>query len=715
MILGLAPQALRFRLLRRLRPHFVQSYSAHIKQSDVGLYPSDVLPETWTEGDNVVNPRHLLLTITVVLLFAGSVPAQQPSRPNALVQNKHIITPEDVLTIRELSDVKLSPDGKRIAFVVNEPNDPNKPREPRASNIWIVPTDGREPPRPLIAGLKSADTPSWSPDGHSLAFLSDAQIYLLRDGESKASKLSDVPGGVEEYHWSPDGKMIAFTTRDQATAEELAKKTAGDDAIVRPESNLKFTRLWTVNLSDGKTIQVTKENFEIVELAWSPGGGEFALIVAPTPRDEDSYNLSLIVLDRSTGKVTRTLTNNVVPITGVLRWSPDGRWITFYEFPPTKESNNWFSVAPAQGGEIRPLFKAYPGSVLRAEWNPDSKSLIALSVEGTSEVIAKLQIDTGVVQKVTDVIRSQWGASLSTNGETIVYLAQTPESADDIVVLEKNRPPRKLTDFNPQTKSWVFGKVKEVVWKNSKDGLVRRGVLITPPDYKPGTLYPVVVNTHPGDTAWWTGFHASRWWDWGQLLASNGYVVFLPNTRGVTGEGGAMHATIDDWGGMAFQDLMDGVDYLIAQKIADPNRLGIGGWSNGGFMTEFAITHTNRFRAAVAEAGHSDFFSLYGTSYLRDSLRRSSKQSPYYNREWYDQRSPISSIKNCRTPTLLLHGEYDGGVPVGQAYEFYTGLKDAGVETELVIYPRERHSIQEYLHRVDVQKRMLAWFNKHLK
>jgi dipeptidyl aminopeptidase/acylaminoacyl peptidase len=199
------------------------------------------------------------------------------------------------------------------------------------------------------------------------------------------------------------------------------------------------------------------------------------------------------------------------------------------------------------------------------------------------------------------------------------------------------------------------------------------------------------------------------------LLASNGFVVFLPNTRGVTGEGGAMHATIDNWGGMAFQDLMDGVDYLVAQKIADPKRLGIGGWSNGGFMTEYAITHTDRFRAAVAEAGHSDFFSLYGTSYLRDSLRRTSKQSPYEDRRWYDERSPIISIKNCRTPTLLLHGEYDAGVPVSQAYEFYTGLKDAGVETELVIYPRERHSIQEYLHRLDVQKRMLAWFTTHLK
>ena len=273
--------------------------------------------------------RYLLLTITALLLLVGIVSAQDlaASPPNTI---RHIITPEDVLTIRELYDVKLSPDGKQIAFEVSEPN---QPREPRASNIWVVPTDGREPPRPLIPGLKSADAPSWSPDGHTLAFLSDRgdeeavadssrQIYLWREGEKKALKFTNVPGGVDQYQWSPDGKMIAFIAYDQSTAEELAKKAVGDDAIVRPESSLKFARLWTVNLSDGKTVQVTKDDFEIVELAWSPRGDELALVVAPTPRNEDSYNLSLVIINRSTGEVTRTLTKNVVPITGVLRWSP---------------------------------------------------------------------------------------------------------------------------------------------------------------------------------------------------------------------------------------------------------------------------------------------------------------------------------------------------------------------------------------------------------
>jgi dipeptidyl aminopeptidase/acylaminoacyl peptidase len=175
-----------------------------------------------------------------------------------------------------------------------------------------------------------------------------------------------------------------------------------------------------------------------------------------------------------------------------------------------------------------------------------------------------------------------------------------------------------------------------------------------------------------------------------------------------------MHATLGDWGGMAFQDLMDGVDALVEQKIADPDRLGIGGWSNGGFMTEWAITHTRRFKAAVALAGHSDFFSLAGTSTGRAWLEVPFGD-PYTNRAAYEDHSPITFIRSCRTPTLVLNGEKDSGVPIGQGYEFYTALKVIGVDTELVIYPREGHSIQERGHQEDLQRRVLDWFDRHLK
>jgi len=166
---------------------------------------------------------------------------------------------------------------------------------------------------------------------------------------------------------------------------------------------------------------------------------------------------------------------------------------------------------------------------------------------------------------------------------------------------------------------------------------------------------------------------------------------------------------------MAFQDLMDGIDSLVAQRIANPNRLGIGGWSNGGFMTEYAITHTTRFKAAVAEAGHSDFFSLFGTSTMRTGLLVSFRDNPYVNRQPYDKSSPITHVRDCKTPTLVLHGINDDGVPVGQGYEFHYALKSLGVATDMAVYPREGHSIDEPLHQLDLQNRVLAWFDRYLK
>ncbi len=664
-----------------------------------------------------------LTTIPCVAII--SAPEPDKTTPSSPRLDRIPLTPEDVLSIRDIRGLQLSPDGKKVAFVVREPTDPKLPRIPRATNIWIVPTDGSAPQHALISDLKNATSPRWSSDGRWLAFLSDRgepraddpkatiQVYVLRTDGDQAERLTSVPGGVEDFAWSPNSRMIALVARDQPTADEQVRQSAGNDAI-EVDRDYKYSRLWVTGLQDRKAVQVTKQDFEINEFAWSPSGDELALVVARTQRPEDSLLLSLVVVNRSTGEVARTLSTNASPISGLLRWSPDGNSISFLEGPPTKDFASWLTIAPAAGGSVRFFMKNYAGTILAAEWTPDSKHLLAQSIEGTRQALLRIDSTNGAVRKLTALIGTIWEYSFSTNGQTIVYNAQTLESPSDIWVWTKDVPPRRITDFNPQTKSWRLGKVREVQWKNSKDGLTRRGVVITPPGYEPDRLYPTIVNTHPGDTAWWVGFHA-KWWAWGQLLASHGYVVFLPNTRGVNGEGGQMHATIANWGGMAFQDLMDGVDYLVEQKIADPNRLGIGGWSNGGFMSEYAITHTTRFKAAVAEAGHSDFFSLYGTSDIRVSLRANIPDSPYYNRESYDNYSPITLIRNCRTPTLVIHGIGDRGVPVSQGYEFYTGLKDVGVETEMVVYPREGHNLQEYTHQLDVQKRVLAWFDKHLR
>ena len=492
----------------------------------------------------------LISRILLTLLFAGTVQAQDPVRsgPVNTGLETHVITPEEILSIRELRQVQISADGKQVAFTVREPANPKFPRAPRTSNIWIVPTDGQGSAHPLIPNLKNATSPLWSPDGLWLAFLSDlvesgvdnpvatTQIYLLRRDSVQAERLTSVPGGVEDFAYSPDGKMIAFIARDQATAKEQERQAAGDDGI-EVDRNFKHSRLWVASLSDRKAVQITKQDFEINQLAWSPRGDEIALVVARSQMPEDSLLLSLVVVNRSTGEVARTLSTNASPISTRLRWSPDGRSIAFLEGPPTKEFASWVSVVAASGGTVRPLMKDYSGTIYAMDWTADSKHLMAQTMESTRQALLTIDTSTGAIRKLADYIGSQWDWSFSTNGQTIVYTAQTSESASDIWVWSNGARPLKITDFNPQTKSWRLGKVREVEWKNSKDGLIRRGVVITPPEYKAGNLYPTIVNTHPGDTPWWAGLHA-KWWAWGQLLASNGYVVFLPTLEVSLGKQG---------------------------------------------------------------------------------------------------------------------------------------------------------------------------------
>ena len=563
------------------------------------------------------------------------------------------------------------------------------------------------------------NSPRWSPDGKTLAFLSKRgnaalgasgparQVYRVAangNGAGAPERLTAVDGGVDEFAWSPDGRSIAFTSQEPAVDE---------DPVVTGRT-LRYTRLGIVNVAEGTTALITGREFDIKEFAWSPDGREIALVIAPTSRPEDEFRLALVVVDGRTGRIARRLSENVA-FSGLLRWSPDGRLLTFRECPPAREFGSWLSIVPAAGGPVRSLLKEQLSTTLRVEWASDSRHLVLLTIEGTAQALVDLDVGSGRMRRIADVVISQWEFSFTTNGATSAYLTQSARSPSDIWLVTAGASSRRLTDLNPRTLGWRLGVVKDVSWKNSKDGMTRRGVLITPPDFEAGHPYPTIVEGHPGDTPWWMGWHATPW-AWGQLLASHGYVVFLPNYRGVNGEGWKMHSTIGDWGGMAFQDLMDGVDSLVAQGIADPDRLGIGGWSNGGFMTEWAITHTTRFKAAVAQAGHSDFFSLYGdgTSYNRASLQISFG-NPYTDRAAYDAHSPIAFIRNCRTPTLVLHGVNDGGVPVGQAYEFRTGLKAMGVETEMVVYPREGHTIRERGHQEDLQNRVLAWFDSHLK
>lgn len=658
-----------------------------------------------------------------------------------LAQEKRIVQPEDLVDIRGVSDVQVSRDGRRVAFVVTEPADPKKPRRPRDTNIWVVPVNGSEPARPFASSPKSDIYPRWSPDGRYLAFLSDRgeptegseeerelelvekepkrQIYLMPTDGGEAEPMTNFKGGVEKFEWSPDSTRIALTVKDPLTDEEERKRKERDD-VIYVDHGYKFARLRMLTLADRKTQQLTRQDLHVSSFAWSPDSNCLAIKVSATPQVDDvTWHSSLVVINSTSGELLRTISKNVNRFSSDadFKWSPDGRTISYAQYTPNKIAS-WLALAPVVGS-TPPWFllKEYRGTLWGVEWAPDSKHLLAESQEGTKARILSVDAASGAITKLDDVLAPGFGFSVSADGRTIAFLNQAAHTPSDVWVLRVDEPPRRLTNLNPQVASWRLGEVREITWKNRKDGQTLFGVLITPPDFKPGQPFPTIVEVHGGPQwAWWTGWHGS-WHEWGQLLASHGYVVFLPNPRGSTGQGWQFaEANRDDWGGMDFQDIMDGVDRLIDQKIADPDHLGIGGWSYGGFMTSWAVTQTGRFRAAVVGAGVTDLFSFDGTTDITPSfLRNYFLDIPFRRRSAYDNHSALTFIQNCKTPTLVLHGRADERVPVGQGWEFYEGLRMLGVPTEMAVYPREHHGFKERAHQIDLLKRILGWYDRHLK
>jgi dipeptidyl aminopeptidase/acylaminoacyl peptidase len=620
------------------------------------------------------------------------------------------VTPGKIVGLRKANDPQLSPDGRTVLIGIDEMPDSTGTEE--LSTLWSIATLPSSTPQPLRATGDGDHGVQWQPNSNTFAFLSSrahdapgldgtTQVYVAGLGDAAARRITSSRTGVDKFVWSSDGTRIAFVAPDTAIP---AKRFPGSDAIV--SGSVPVKRGWVVDVANGSTCQLEGNSLDIQEIAWSPNGREIAAIAAAAPRS----SLALVVLDATTGRIARTLAEKVSSVTRVLRWSPDGSWITFFQNTP-RERAFWLAAAPAAGGSAVALLKDYPGTVMQIAWRREQDQLVMIMLRGTQSFVMQLDVRTGEAKELARINTSQASWGLSSNGDAIAYLAETPSSPPDVWLLGEGGTPAQLTNLNPAVAAWQLGEVKTIEWQNSVDRLRIEGVMILPFGYVQGRRYPMIVHMHPGDLPWWPGFIGS-WWGWGQLLASHGYVVLMPNYRGVNGYGWKLRETLGDWGGLALQDMLSAVDKLIREGIADSTRLGIGGWSNGGFMTEWTISHTTRFKAAVAEAAHSDFFSLYGTSRGEPPYFG---VSPYVDRTEYDAHSPITYVKHVRTPTLLIHGGNDSGVPVTQSYEFHRALIDLGVETELVVYPHEGHGISQPKHRVEVQARMLDWFDRHLR
>lgn len=631
----------------------------------------------------------------------------------------HPITPQDVVDYRMPRDAQISPDGRSVAFILQYASKSSTPERP--AEIWLADvTSGQS--RRLTYGPATDHSPRWSPDGQQLVFLSDRlkpgqrQLYVMNMAGGEARPVTNVQGELDWPVWSADGRQLAFVHREEQPAPH------GNDGRVEDES-LHYRRVWAVDVTSGALRPLTPDGYEVHEFAWSPDGLWLALIAKQGDiLTSGWYTSQLYVVRVGEPESIRQVVTADRQLSG-LTWSPDSRQIAYMicliSDPPLWQGD--VCVVDVQGGQPRQITPHdLPISITKLEWREANRMLYgARQLDGTS--FGWLDVTTGAIESLWSdyATLADWTVpriSLAADNQTFAAVLERPDTPPQVYAGQLDaaqQPWKQISHF--EYRPLLMGRMEATRWK-SFDGLEIVGHIVYPMDYQPGKRYPTFVQIHGGPTWSWLP-HYAVWWEWWyQYLAGRGYVVFLPNIRGSAGGGTAYAAAnFRDLGGGDWQDVMTGVDHLITLGLADPDRLGIGGWSYGGFMTAWAITQTTRFKSAIMGAGITNWESYFSQNWIRDWQTAFFGSTPYDDPEAHRARSPLTSIKQIRTPTLILHGQEDHDVSLPQAYEMYVALKMLGVETQLVTYPRENHPILERDHQIDLLERVAAWCDRYMK
>lgn len=663
--------------------------------------------------------------LAYLLLGAWQPVVAQPAKP---------ITPEDVVALKEVEDPQIAPDGGRVAYVVATPRPDQKPPHGR---VMVVGADGTALWQVQAPDAASESHPRWSPDGRRLAFLSDRQadgastpassgqaagkdkdkddkpkpqVWAVDAPGAAAHRISDAPGGVSDFAWSPDGASIAWIAAQAPSADDREREKKGDDAI-KVDDPRYFRQAWVKRLPDGQPVLISQARLEVSALSWSPDGTRLALRVADQPGMNDHWNRArLILVDASDGHVLRTLPGRVGA--EVAQWSPDGTRL-LYGLQSESKMTYRLVVHQLADDRICEVAADWPGTLWGGRWR-DDRTLVLQGQQGVEAwFLQAAPCERG--QRPLARVQAPWQSfSVARNGD-VAFLGQRTMQPSEVWLLH-GRHARALTDTNPQVAGWSLGSLKPLHWRSSLDGRTVHGMVVLPPGWTPakGPL-PLLVQVHGGPAwAWSSGWMAS-WHEWALMLASHGYAVLLPNPRGSEGQGAEFtEAVRNDWGGGDFQDVMDGVDLVIDQGIADPQRLAIGGWSYGGYLAAWAVGHSPRFRTAIVGAGVTDLYSMAMTTDVLDFLPGYFKGDPLTRRGLLDERSPLRYAQDVNVPVLVLHGQDDERVPAFQGQAFYRALRFNNSPSELVLYPRTTHWPQEMALRRDLLRRVLTWMEEQM-
>ncbi len=655
----------------------------------------------------------LMLTLVLAASAAGAG-AKEP------------LTIGEMFRIRQVSSPVISPGGRYIAYVVEEPADTLKDQRTGNPDIWVIDLEDRDHPRQFAFSCSRETSPAWSLDDLYLYFLSDrgdekkTQVWRIAVSGGEAEQVTSLEGGAVSFALSPDGSKLAVTSGMGETAEEKRARSEGSDWKIVGEDRT-IHRLWIVDIETGESSPVTPEGFHVSSASWSPAGSELAMITADASGSNETYfnsRLELLDLsDRSIDLVTGNARGNP-------SWSHDGKRIAFI-YRQRLEGNTLpagiVAVINTDGTGLKLLGERHEGTLVNPVWMQKDEKLLVINLNGVRGELATVSVGDSKVERIEELdipyyLRKSF--DISRDGSRIVFLKGSAKSPPEVWLWESGllKGSDQLTRIHRWLEEKELPEAKVVRWK-SRDGTEIEGVLWLPGGFRKDGSYPAVVNVHGGPMwAWWYGWHGN-WHDWAIPLASRGFVVLLPNPRGSMGYGpGFARANFDDWGGGDYEDVISGADFLVSEGYASRERLGIGGWSYGGFMASWAVTKTARFSAAVVGAAVTNLFSFHGTTDITPTfLEEYFREVAYKRAEAYRSHSPVEFVTGSRTPTLVLHGENDARVPVSQGYEFYNGLKQSGVEVEMVVYPREGHGFREIRHQIDLIERVVGWFELHLK
>jgi dipeptidyl aminopeptidase/acylaminoacyl peptidase len=645
------------------------------------------------------------------------------AKPNASGPAQDVIN--TLSATHRFEQAAISPDGKKVAWV--EDIITKHGAATGDTVIYVADIGAKNPPKRITAAVADAmhaeGSVAWSPDSKKLAFLSDAakpgqlQLYVMDAAgpAGSAKKLTQVKGFLATPGWSPNGKTIALLFTENAT------RAAGPLVAETPETgeirdSFFEQRLALVDVATTKLDQISPADTYIYEYEWSPDGLRFAVTAALGNGDNNWYIAELYTLDAATG-LMKSIYKPPLQIANPA-WSPDGQRIAFIGGLMSDEPSvggDIFTIA-ATGGEATNITPDMKASASWLTWTSGGHIVYGEYLEGDSALATINPADgakTELFRDAGQITAGAWGINLSLSRDAKnSAVIRSSFSAPPEVWAGPISSWTQITQRNKSIKP-AWGEAKSLHWKNG--GFEVQGWLLYPRDFDPSKKYPLVVRVHGGPGAAvlseWPGSS-----DYYSPLAGAGYFVLQPNPRGSFGQGEAFtRANVKEFGNGDFKDIMGGVDEAIKVAPIDENRLGICGWSYGGYMTMWAVTQTNRFKAAMAGAGLSNWQSYYGENLIDQWMIPFFGKSVYDDPEVYAKSSPINFIKKAKTPTLILVGDSDGEVPAPQSYEFWHALKTLGVETQFVVYEHEGHMFANPKHRRDVVERTLAWFDSHLR